>query len=47
MAQRERKQTLTKREYMSLGGPLNSRLFRKQKKGGAWKFYMLLGDDAP
>lgn len=42
MAQRERKQTLTKREYMALGGPLNKELFRRQKKGGAWKYFRVL-----
>lgn len=38
MAQRERKQRITKEEWRALGGLTNSDLFRVQKKGGAgWR----------
>lgn len=46
MAQRERKQRISKEEWRALGGLTNSDLFRVQKKGGAWKYYRAL-DNRP
>lgn len=40
--QRERKERITKREWYALGGLANSKLFRKQSRGGAWRYYRLL-----
>lgn len=43
MAQRERKRRLTKAEWTAMGGLRNSALYRKQSKGGAWRYYLSLG----
>lgn len=40
--QRERKERITKAEWYELGGFANSKLFRKQSRGGAWRYYRLL-----
>jgi len=40
--QRERKERITKAEWYELGGFANSKLFRKQSRGGAWLYYRLL-----
>ena len=40
--QRERKERITKREWYELGGFANSKRFRKQSRGGAWRYYRLL-----
>lgn len=37
MAQRERKERITKKEWYALGGFANRDLFRKQSRGGAWR----------
>lgn len=42
MAQRERKERISKREWYDLGGFANSSLFRRQKKGGAWQYFRML-----
>lgn len=42
MAQKIRKQRISKAEFRRLGGLKNPALFREQKKGGAWKFYVSL-----
>lgn len=42
MAQRERKERITKREFYDLGGFANSKLFRKQSRDGAWRYYRAL-----
>lgn len=42
MAQRERKERITKKEFYDLGGFANSGLFRKQSRGGAWCYYRTL-----
>jgi len=42
MAQREKKRRITKVEWYNLGGFANSRLFRLQSKGGAWRYYTTL-----
>lgn len=42
MMQRERKKRITKAEWYALGGFANSKLFRKQSRGGAWRYYMTL-----
>lgn len=39
MAQKVRKERLTKREWYDLGGFANSALFRQQSRGGAWRYY--------
>jgi hypothetical protein len=44
MAQPERKQRITKREWYDLGGFANSDLFRKQSRGGAWRYYRTLNN---
>jgi hypothetical protein len=46
MAQKERKERLTKREWYELGGFANPDLFRRQKKGGAWQYFRVLGNRA-
>lgn len=43
MAQRERKERLSKAEWIALGGLRNTALYRKQSKGGAWRYYRSLG----
>lgn len=41
--QRQRKERITKAEWYRLGGFANSKLFRKQSRGGgAWRYYRLL-----
>lgn len=40
--QKERKERITKAEWYELGGFANSKLFRKQSRGGAWRYYRLL-----
>lgn len=45
MAQRERKERITKKEWYVLGGFTNSDLFRKQSRGGAWRYYRALGNE--
>lgn len=42
MAQRERKERITKKEWYALGGFANRDLFRKQSRGGAWRYYRVL-----
>lgn len=42
MAQRERKERITKKEFYELGDFANSDLFRKQSRGGAWRYYRVL-----
>ena len=37
--QRERKERITKKEFYELGGFANRDLFRKQSRGGAWRYY--------
>jgi hypothetical protein len=45
MAQREKKKRTTKREWYNRGGFANSKLFRKQSRGGAWRYYIALDHD--
>jgi hypothetical protein len=40
--QRERKKRITKVEWYNLGGFANPNLFRKQSRGGAWRYYIAL-----
>ena len=40
--QRERKERITKKEWYDRGGFANSYLFRKQSRGGAWRYYRTL-----
>lgn len=40
--QKERKKHITKKEFYALGGFANSELFRKQSRGGAWRYYKSL-----
>ena len=40
MAQDIRKERITKKEFYALGGFSNSRLFRQQSRGGAWRYYI-------
>lgn len=42
MAQKQRKERITKAQWYDLGGFANSDLFRRQKKGGAWQYFRLL-----
>lgn len=42
MAQKIRKQRITKAEWYDLGGFANSALFRLQSRGGAWRYYINL-----
>lgn len=37
--QRERKERITKKQWYDLGGFANSALFRKQSRGGSWRYY--------
>lgn len=46
MAQKHRKQSLTKAEYRALGGMANPDLYRVQTKGGAWRYFRTL-DNRP
>jgi len=45
MAQRERKKRITKNEWYALGGFANRNLFRKQSRGGAWRYYRALDNE--
>lgn len=42
MAQRHRKEGLTKAEWRKLGDLANPDLFRVQSKGGAWRYFRTL-----
>lgn len=42
MAQKIRKERITKAEFYALGGFANSQLFRLQSRGGAWRYYRKL-----
>lgn len=42
MCQKVRKERITKVEFYELGGFANSALFRKQSRGGAWRYYRSL-----
>lgn len=42
MCQRVRKERITKKEFYDLGGFANSKLFRQQTRGGAWRYYVNL-----
>lgn len=43
--QRERKKRITKREWYNLGAFANRNLFRKQSRGGAWRYYIALDNE--
>lgn len=45
MAQKIRKERITKKEFYDRGGFANSALFRLQSRGGAWRYYTLINDD--
>lgn len=45
--QRERKERITKREWYDAGGFANSSLFRKQSRGGAWRYYRMIDSAKP
>ena len=45
MAQEIRKERITKKEWFALGGFTNSEIFRKQSRGGAWRYYRLINDE--
>lgn len=45
MAQRERKERITKIEFHDLGGFDNPALFRLQSRGGAWRYYRRVGHE--
>ncbi len=47
MCQKIKKERITKVEWYSLGGFTNSDLFRKQSRGGAWRYYRALADHRP
>ena len=40
--QRERKERITEVEWYNRGGFANPDLFRKQSRGGAWRYYRTL-----
>lgn len=42
MAQKVRKERITKDEFYKRGGFSNSALFRQQSRGGAWRYYVSL-----
>lgn len=42
MAQRIRKERLSKAEFRTLGGLHNPDLWRTQNKGGAWRYWRTL-----
>jgi len=46
MAQKTRKQRIDKAEYNRLGGMKNPALFREQKRGGAWRYFISLDHHA-
>jgi len=39
MAQKVRKERITKKEFYDRGGFANSNLFRLQTRGGSWRYY--------
>lgn len=41
----ERKERITKKEWYALGGFANRDLFRKQSRGGAWRYYRALDNE--
>jgi hypothetical protein len=45
MSQKIRKERITKVEFYRLGGFSNSKLFRQQSRGGAWRYYVNLERD--
>lgn len=45
MAQATRKERITKKEWYALGGFETSGLFRKQSRGGAWRYYRSLENE--
>jgi hypothetical protein len=42
MAQKVRKERITKKEFYDRGGFANSSLFRLQTRGGSWRYYINL-----
>lgn len=42
MPQQTRKERITKKEWYDLGGFATPGLFRKQSRGGAWRYYRSL-----
>lgn len=42
MAQTTRKERITKKQWYALGGFATPGLFRKQSRGGAWRYYRSL-----
>lgn len=42
MAQKIRKERITKEEWYNRGGFANPALFRQQSRGGAWRYYVSL-----
>lgn len=47
MAQKIRKERITKAEWQERGGADNPTLFRLQSRGGAWRYYVRLdGENA-
>lgn len=42
MAQRIRKERITKADWYDRGGFANPSLFRQQSRGGAWRYYVNL-----
>lgn len=47
MAQRIRKERLTKVEFQRLGGLSHPDLWRTQSKGGAWRYFRTLDNRTP
>lgn len=47
MAQRIRKERLSKAEFHKLGGLANGNLWRTQSKGGAWRYWRTLDNERP
>jgi hypothetical protein len=45
MSQKIRKERITKAEFYARGGFSNSKLFRQQSRGGAWRYYVNLERD--
>lgn len=45
MSQKIKKERITRREFYDLGGFSNSKLFRLQSRGGAWRYYRRLDDE--
>jgi hypothetical protein len=46
MAQKTRKERITKAEWYDRGGFANPTLFRQQSRGGAWRYYVNLDHHA-